>query len=95
MTDQADARERIMREAREAGQALDDPAWRRAVEHVQENIEQQWKAGETTVARETAHYQWRALRDVLVQLQMAFQRGEALRKHDEQQASKRKGRKRS
>ena len=90
----AGERERIEREAHEAAQALEDPAWRRAVETVQKNLEEKWKTGETTADREAAHFEWRALHDVLVQLQTTFKRGEALRKHDEQQASKRKGRKR-
>ena len=91
----AGERERIVREAREAGQAMDDPAWRSAVEKVQQNLEEKWKSGKTTADREAAHYEWRALHDVLIQLQTTFRRGEALQKHDEQQASKRQGRKES
>lgn len=72
----------VLRHAGAAKRILDDPEFQAAVTTVEENYIEGWKSSKTAGERESAHARYTALRDVVKQLRLVFDRGETQKAHD-------------
>lgn len=72
----------VINRAAAAKRLLDDGEFKAAVSQVEENYIAAWKSGKTVDEREVAHHRWAALRDVIAQIKLVFDRGETQKAHD-------------
>lgn len=67
--------QQLVEGGRGAKRILEDPIFRGAVTRLEEAVMESWKKSKSTSGREEAHFRWKALQSVLVDLRSLMEAG--------------------